>query len=364
MACRSRSPHGSLALVLLAALLQGCSGDDEGPRDLSGRAQAVIGPAGGTLQVSAPGSDLDGVALTVPPGAVTQDTTFSIEWGSDAIEVPAALSIDHPPLQLGPAASFAADLELSLPVTYLPTGEGHILGAYCWNPARTRWSIIPARRIADGRLIVPVKALGLCRWGTIRLGEVDAETARAWLDDLPLLVDGWQALRTRLLADLAPFVSLVENPAMATQCATQDEARAWLEAGRQRALASVSAYLASAPVVEACRICDRGGGCTPAVCDAEELISGQPVLWLAEEVRIWMRALFISSACPVDVLAPLVERMVAWAAYQQSIRNLGCDWRCVMENGTEAFYGDLLLGNVCTFSLLAVDLYQEHNPCP
>jgi hypothetical protein len=183
------------------------------------------------------------------------------------------------------------------------------------------------------------------------------------MEDLPSLVDDWATYRATLVARLAPFQTMIEDVSIATKCATQQGAIDWLTRSRQSSLDAVTAYLSSQTVVNACRICDRGGGCQASVCDADSLISGEPLLWLGNEIKIWWQAMIISSVCPVDALGPLVEKLVALAKYQAAIRELNCDWRCVIEHGTHDFFGELLYGNVCTFSIFALELYQEHNPC-
>lgn len=357
----------AIVMSLGLALAQACTGvhvGDDGPDDWSGRTQAFIGPEGGVLEVADPGNGLYGVKVTVPPGAVTERTAFFVEYGgAPPAALPTGLSADYPLAQFGPTGTFAAPLEITFPVTYIPTGEGHILGAYCWNPTRARWVVNPARRVDDGaKLIVSANQLALCRWGTVRLGEVDDDTVRAWMDDLQGMVDDWANLKAQLLAELQPLVEVVEDPYDLARCSTQNAILSTLASWRAGALAGMTTHLAT--LARVCTICDRGGtSCIAPVCDADALISGQPLLWLQKEAQIWMRSMFISSACPVDALGPIVEKLVAWGMYQEAIRELRCDWRCVVKHGDGEFWGDLLLGNVCTFSIFGIELWRSHEGC-
>lgn len=363
---RSLAP---VAVSVCALVVLGCSSSDDARGGDSGSGQAVIGPLGGTVEVTDANHPLRGLKITVPPGAVAQDTAFSIESAMDAPALPTGLSGDYPAVTLGPGMTFPKYLQLTFPVTYVPTGDGDILGAYCWNAASGRWVVIPARWVGDGQLIVATNELGLCRWGTIRLGQVDDETVRAWMNDLQRMFDDWDELEAALLAKLQPFISVIENPASFYRCDTQDAILRQLAAWREEALREMTAYLQSPTVMDACRVCgisipDLSNTCQPSVCDADAVISGQPIEWLQEEVRIWLQDLFWSSSCPVDVLGPIAGKVMAWAKYREAITRLACDWRCVLRNGTPEFYGSLLLGNACSFSILAIELYQSHNPCP
>jgi len=359
-----RAPRALLA-ACCALPLQACNvGDDDPPWDPDPRIEATVGPQGGALEVKGTGTELDGIRIDVPAGAVAGPTTFSVEYASNPPDLPGGLSFDHPAIQLEPAASFAKDVLLTLPVSYVPPADSRaILGAYCFHDAKGRWGVIPARRVVGGAAIeVATHGLGLCRWGTIRLDAVDDATLRAWADDLQGVADDWETLRALLLAHVAPLEDVVDS-GITTQCASQQRVLDWLVACHADAQAGVAAYLTSPAVVAACRICDRDGSCQDAVCDPDLVTGGQPLIWLTEELRIWWQSLIISSACPVDALAPLVEKVVAWAKYQDAIRELSCDWRCVVQHGTPEFWDDLLSGNLCAFAGLAVELYQREHPC-
>jgi hypothetical protein len=221
----------------------------------------------------------------------------------------------------------------------------------------------PARRVDGGsQLVVSTNRLELCRWGTVRLSEVDDETVKAWMDDLQGMVDDWEQLKAQLLAELQPLLAVVEDPSSLARCSTQDAILSTLAAWRADALAGVTTHVATLAGV--CTICDRGGtNCIAPVCDADALVSGQPLIWLQKEAQIWMRSMFISSACPIDALGPIVEKLVAWGMYQEAIRELRCDWRCVVKHGDPAFWGDLLLGNVCTFSIYGIEVWRSHAGC-
>ena len=351
----------TITLSFCVLLMDGCgNGDDGPPPEQTNRTQNVIGPEGGTVEVTDPNSPIKGVKVTIPPGAVAQKTTIFIEDTWDAPKLPAGLSIDYPIINFGSGITFLKDVEITFPVTYIPSRDEDILGAYYWNTTKAKWIIIPARQVNDYKLTITTRNFGLCRWGTVRLSEVDDDTVRAWMEDLQSMLDDWTDLKNRILQKLQPVIN---NPTNMTHCDTQNQILSFLASMRQDALQGVTDYLASAVVVNNCRICDRDNTCLPSICYPDKLISGQPLAWLQKEFQIWFQEMFFSAACPVDILGPICGKMVAWAKYQEAIRALSCDWRCILENGNMDFYLDLLVGNACSFAIYGIEVYRSHNPC-
>jgi hypothetical protein len=356
-----------IALSFCALLTDGCGSGDDGPSsEQTNRAQNVIGPEGGTVEVTDPNSPIKGVKVTVPPGAVAQKTTIFVEETWNAPKLPAGLSIDYPIINLGSGTPFLTDVEITFPVTYIPTSDQDILGVYYYNPAKAKWIIIPARKVSENKLTIKTTNFGLCRWGTVRLSEVDDDTIKASMEDMQSMFDAWSNLKQAMENKLQPLISVVENPTLSknlARCDTQDQILSILASLRQDALQGVTDYLASSVVVNNCRICDRDNRCYSS-CDPNKLISGQPIEWLQNEIQIYFRELFFSAVCPIDILGPICGKMVAWAKYQEAIRSLSCDWRCILKNGNLDFYLDLLVGNVCSFSIFGIEVYRSHNPCP
>ncbi len=359
-----------MTISLCALLVDGCGdGDDGAPSEEINPAERVIGPDGGTVEVTDPSSAIKGVKVTIPPGALAQNTTVSVtlEQTWNAPELPAGLSGDYPVFNLRSGAAFLKDVEITLPVNYLPSVEGHVLGAYYWNTAKAKWLIIPARQVKDNRLTIATKNLGLFRWGTIRLNEVDDDTVIDSMEDMQSMFDAWTGLKQSIESRLDPLMQVLANSTPSrnlTRCDTQDEILGILASLREEALQGVADYLATPAVVNNCKICDLDNNCVASACDANELISGQPIEWLRKEVQIYFDEIYWSATCPIGLLGPICGKMVAWAKYQEAIRSLGCDWRCILANGNLDFYSDLLLGNVCSFSIFAIELYRTEHPCP
>ncbi len=356
-----------ITISLCALLMDGCgNGDDGAPSEQTNRAESVIGPGGGTVEVTDPNSAIRGVKVTIPPGAVAQMTTIFIEETWDAPQLPAGLSIDYPIINLGSGTTFLKDVEITLPVRYIPSVDGHILGAFYWNTTKAKWIIIPARQVNDHKLTITTRNFGLCRWGTVRLSEVDDDIVIASMEEMQSMFDAWSNLKQAMENKLNPLISVLDHPTLSrnlARCDTQNEILSILASLRQEALQGVTDYLATPAVVNNCKICDPDT-CLASTCDPNKLISGQPIEWLQKEIQIYFQEIFISAACPIDLLGPICGKMVAWAKYQEAIRSLSCDWRCILANGNLDFYLDLLMGNVCSFSIFGIELYRSYHPCP
>jgi|WetSurMetagenome_2_1015567.scaffolds.fasta_scaffold165875_1 hypothetical protein len=357
-----------MTISLCALLADGCGdGDDGAPSKHTYPTEHVIGPAGGTIEVTDPNSYLKGVRITFPPGAVAQTTTIRIEEAWDIPSLPAGLSAFYVPMNFVSSTTFSKDVEITFPVQLIPTADGDILGAYYWNTAKAKWTIIPARQVKGNKITITTRNSGLFWWGIARLSELDDDTVVASMEEMQSMFDAWINLKQAIESRLNPLMQLLANPTPSrnvTRCDTQNEMLSTLASLREDALQGVADYLATPAVVNNCKICDLNNNCVASACDANELISGQPIEWLRKEVQIYFDEIYWSATCPIDLLGPICGKMVAWAKYQEAIRSLGCDWRCILANGNLDFYSDLLMGNVCSFSIFAIELYRTEHPCP
>jgi hypothetical protein len=356
----------TITISSCALLMHGCGGgggDGGSSSEQNTRVEKVIGPEGGTVEVTDPNSSLNGVKITVPEGALTQETTIYIEETRYAPSLPAGLTSENPVLQLGPSMIFLKDVEITFPIKEIPSSNQEILSAFYWNSNKARWMAIIPRQVDDQKMIIQTDDFGLCRWGIIRLGEVEPDTVAAWMEEMQGMFDDWSELQKTIMDQLQPLISVVDDPTELTNCDKQDALLSFLSSLREQALQGVTDYLGSEIVWNECKICDKNNNCY-ASCDPNEIISGAPIEWLQKEVQIWYRSMFLSSVCPVDILGPAVQKAIAWVEYQEAIRSLKCDWRCILKNGNSQFYADFLLGTACSFSIFAIEYSRNFYPCP
>jgi hypothetical protein len=355
-----------MAIGFGALLIDGCGSGDDGPTTdpQSGRVEKEIGPEGGTVEVADSNNPLNGVKVTIPAGAVAQKTKISIEGGANAPGYPVGLSNDHPAVKFASGTSFLTDVEITFPVTYIPTSDQDILGVYYYNPAKAKWIIIPARKVSENKLTIRTTNFGLCSWGTVRLSQVDNDTIIASMEDTQTMFDAWNQLIAALNTKIQPITSAMQNPANFAKCSTQNNILSLLSSWRQEALQGVTNYLATPAVQNNCRMCSLVTGvCTPYTCDPNQVISGQPIEWLRQEAGIWLSEMIWSASCPVDLLGPLAGKLMALAKYSAAVYDLKCDWRCILKSGNLDFYSNLLLGNVCTFTIFGIEYYRSITPC-
>ena len=131
----------TITISSCALLMHGCGGgggDGGSSSEQNTRVEKVIGPEGGTVEVTDPNSSLNGVKITVPEGALTQETTIYIEETRYAPSLPAGLTSENPVLQLGPSMIFLKDVEIKFPIKEIPSSNQEILSAFYWSSNKAR----------------------------------------------------------------------------------------------------------------------------------------------------------------------------------------------------------------------------------
>jgi hypothetical protein len=184
------------------------------------------------------------------------------------------------------------------------------------------------------------------------------------MEDMQTMFDAWNQLTEALNAKVKQMTSAMQNPTSFAKCSTQNAILSLLTTWRQEALQSITDHLATPAMQDNCEMCNLiTGTCTSYTCDPNELISGQPIEWLRQEADIWFSEMYWSASCPVALLGPLAGKMIAFAKYAAAVEDLHCNWRCILQNGDYDFYFNLLLGNVCTFSMFGIEMYRTQHPC-
>lgn len=313
--------------------------------------ESVIGPEGGTVEVADRNSPIYGVKLEIPAGALAHEATIIISQTESAPSLPAGLISYNPFVNLNTDTPFLKDIEITFPIQNIPNGDEEILSGFYWDTDNANWIVVPPEQINDNEMIIKTNHISLWRWGTVLLNEVETETVTAWMEDM---FEDWSELQTAVEDQLEPFTSAIEDWENWVFCDNQDAILSFLDFMAQGAEERIAEYLEN--VWDVCKICDTENVCVN--CDASELITGQPVEWLEIEIEIYFTEQLLSAK-----LGEILGKMAAWVQYQEAIHSLGCDYRCILENGNFGFYTDLLVGNISMFSIFAIVLYQSHNPC-
>jgi pimeloyl-ACP methyl ester carboxylesterase len=182
-------------MAVLLAALAACDGGNRSTVTASSANEAVIGPEGGTLVLAAPPHE--GVALTVPAGAVAAPTRFSIE----PVTHPAILSL-FPVYRFEPTdVALAAPVQVTVRAgdALFATSSGAGIACFCQPAPGSAWLALDDSVLDAGSRLVTASALrlgdvvawngSLHRLFTQDRGVVDpAVPAMARTFDVPVLV--------------------------------------------------------------------------------------------------------------------------------------------------------------------------------
>lgn len=370
-----------ITISLSVLLIDGCGDGDGGPPlEQSTRVERMIGPEGGTIEVTDPYSPIYGVKVDIPAGALASEATIIISQTYLAPSLPTGLTSDNPVVELSTDTAFLKDIEITFPIEYIPYSDEELLSAFYWDTDNAKWIVVPPKQINDYKMIIKTDHFSLWRWGIVMLAEVEAETATAWLEDM---FDDWSELQATLEDQVEPFLSAVQDPESWTYCDTRDIILGLFDSMRQGAKERIKNYLDS--VWDECKILNLDNEWVN--CDESALISGQPVAWLAIEIRTWLVEQLASAvlafpsnsddtrqvrnlqlaglvqAFVEEILGAILAKLIAYEYYQHAIRTIDCDYRCVLENGNFDFYSDLFIGNACSFIIFGIEYYQSDYPC-
>lgn len=358
-----------VAVSLCLLVVDGCSDDSDLNLNEGWEwptTEQVIGPEGGTIEVTDSTSQLYGVKVEIPAGALDQETNIVIQDKWVASLLPAGLTSDYPIVEFGPDTKFLKDIQITFPVKYIPSGDdGKILCAFYWDSAKGRWIVVSPKRVIGSEMIIETNKFGLWRWGIVSLSEVETETVADWMEDL---FGTWSELQKAVIDQLDPFISVIEDPQNLIYCGTQDSLLSSLSSTREVALQRTADYLASTPALSECKICDENDTCSDCVSDAGKMINDlQPLEWAIKEWQMAIELWWATGLAGAGPMPPGLDDLVgAWLAegmYKDAIRQVGCDWRCVLKNGSFPFYTDLLVGNACTLYIFFIEAYRSVNGC-
>jgi hypothetical protein len=365
-----------IAVFLCLVIMDGCGSDSDSDLNLAEgwkwqTTEQVIGPEGGTVEVTDSNSTLYGVKVEIPAGALAQETNIVIQDKWFASLLPAGVTSSYPIVEFSPETTFLKNIQITFPIQSIPSGDdGIILSAFYWNSAKGKWIVVFPQQVNDSKMTIKTDKFGLFEWGLVSLTEVEPETVTAWMEDM---FEAWGDLQKAILDKLLdPWKLVIEDPQNLLYCDTQDSIMSQLSFIRDVARQRVADYLATNNVLNECQICtyhypifDENPDCVPSVCDPTELITGQPGLWAVKEYQIFIERIWVEGCAAVLPYIPseLVGVYVAEARYLQAAKALHCDWRCMLLKGDIEFYVDLLLGNACSFSILAIEFYRSQEGC-
>jgi hypothetical protein len=335
--------------------MDGCGGDggdlnlNEGWKFPS--TEQVIGPEGGTIEVTDPNSTLYGVKVEIPAGALSQETNIVIQENSFAAILPTGLTSSYPIVKFSPDITLSTDIQITFPVKYLPSGDdGRILSAFYWNPDIHKWIIMQPRQILQNEVIVGTNHFGVWRWGTVSLTEVEEDTVEVWLKDT-FGDDDYNNFVINLETDFQWLTSAIEDWENFIRCESQNLTLNFLSETIKKAESNVNSLVKS--LETECGICDLTGSSFP------EKIQQ----YIKIELGYYSYDMLIEAMSTSSFLVGIVGKLALFMWHQNALQELNCDVGCMFETAPFPLTYDLVLYYSANIVFGSVIAFQVFVPC-
>lgn len=332
--------------------------------------EKVVGPEGGTVEVTEPSSPIYGMKIEIPAGALAEQATIIIsedESAEPAYPLPAGLTSDYPAVNISSDRPFVQDVKITFPIQGMPGNVGEILSAFYYRTSDGRWTIVSPTKVNSSQLIIETDHLSLWRWGIVFLEEVEPETVTAAMEES---FDDYNEVKAGVETKMAPFLSLFNDLISMYElyncCEDRQNTANFLTSTINEYEPEIAAILNTPSVISAC---DTKLHSIEIHCTLEHMLVTDEQMrlfkWLEREFWIFIASAFSGGSGPElvgDFCNNLVNKLYMELGYRNAVEELGCDYRCVFKNG------DGLLWNVALvdFSYIALGfLYvvETYNPC-
>ena len=359
-----------ITTISLSVLLVGGCGDGDGgpPLEQTTRVEKVIGPEGGTVEVTDPSSEIYGVKVEIPAGALAEETTIIIEETRYAPSLPTGLTSGNPIVNLSPNTPFIKDIEITFPIQNIPSSDEEILSAFHWDFDNGKWIIEPPKQINGNEMIVKTNHFSMWRWGIVLLDEVEPETITAAMEEM-FYVDDWNELTTEVENKIAPFTSTfdewIDYSNHWDHCTERQAVADILKQIIQVTEAGIIEYLETQSVIDAC---------DPVyICELSNMLitdeQGRLMKWAEVEIRALFGEAFWGAlpgfgGVAGDIIMDVIGKALMEAQYRHAVEyELGCDYRCILKNGDFDFFVNVLACNISYLALFGMEVYESHDPC-
>lgn len=348
-----------------ALFLGGCGGD--GDDDLASW-EKVIGPEGGTIEVAEPSSRIYGVKIEIPAGALAQEATIIISEYEEVSALPAGMKSIYPIVNLSSNTPFLKDINITFPIWNIPSRDGEILSAFYLQTDGATWTTVIPIQIKDNQMIIKTDHLSAWRWGVVSLEEAEPETIKAAIEEM-FYVDDWNEddlneLTTGVGKKIESFTSTFDEWLdyfyYWDECDDRQEVAKILNYIIQVTEAGITEYLETQSVIDAC---------DPVyICELSNMLitdeQGRLMKWIEGEIRALFGEGFWSLMPGNDILMDVVGKALIEAQYRHAVEyELGCDYRCILENGNLNFFINVLACNISYLALFGMEVYESYDPC-
>lgn len=355
-----------IAFGIITLIASGSGGDDGGnDTEPATSWEKVIGPEGGTLEVTEPASPLYGMKVEVPADALAQQATITISEDTSA-PLPEAFTSDYPPANITSDSPFLQDVKITFPIQGIPTNDGEVLSAFYYRASDGIWTIVSAREINDTQLVIETDHLSLWRWGTVYLEEVEPQTLTAAMQEM---FTGYDELEPAAENKMATFASTFNDLLVhftSYSCQDRQDIANLLNTIINETKPGIETYVQDPNVINACN--------PDYVCTLSHMLITDDQMRLKKWAEVEVRAVFgeaFWNALPGiggfsgDVLMEALGKALIDGQYQGAVKyELGCDYRCIFKNGTFDFYFNVIVCNLSYVALFALEMADSYyNPC-
>lgn len=328
--------------------------------------EKVIGPEGGTLEVTEDESPLYGMKIEVPSGALAQQATITLSLdASDPL--PEGFDSSYPVANINSDAPFLEDVKITFPISeWTATSDGEVLSAYYYRTSDGIWTIVSATEINDTQLIIETDHLSLWRWGIVYLEEVEPQTVTAAMQEM---FTDYVDLEPEAVNKMQSFTSMFNDLLVhfeSYSCEDRQEVASVLGTIIDATKPGIESYVNDPNVINACNpdyVCTLG----------HMLITDENMglkKWAEVEIRGVFGEVFWSMLPGIggfsgDVLMEALGKALIDGQYQGAVEHeLGCDYRCIFKNGTFDFYLNVIVCNLSYVALFALEMADSYyNPC-
>src|SRR5215471_6023624 len=161
----SGMPRAALAIAMMLCAAIGCGNPGASLRD--DNLGAIIGPQGGEI-VGAEGTALEGVKLTIPPGALASPTRIEIKLAADGTPLPSTAVRCGPMVEISPTGlqlAVAARLTLPFDENVVAGYGSYDAEVKVWVREGDHWGQKQQVASAEGSVTIELSTLGIAAAG-------------------------------------------------------------------------------------------------------------------------------------------------------------------------------------------------------
>ncbi len=333
-------------LVLALTCLAAASCDSGGSTPA---ASATLGPEGGTVEVTDPGSPLHGLRVVVPPGGLSKPTRVTLEAvGSSLPDLPSGVVAFEPAFRLAVGSPLAADVLVTLPYGALPAQRGEVPTALREETGSGTWSLLLPVAVGASSVDVRVAEQGTYRWGFTLLEEASTPTLETAMVEQHG-AEQWSEFQTSAETQYETLVvPNLLNPANYTNCDKLNALGQFFVGAYDDATVRLASGLAAS--------C---GGCHISF----ETFLSEVERWIKLQVQHFLVDAIVES-CDLDFFIGLLLKFNIDVEYQELANDLSCDYQCLIAAPPPGFWLDLATIYVSSVSMLIVDLSRAQQGCP